>query len=229
MTGAAMTRERTGRPSEPDRERSESPAVPDDLFQRYGATVVTVRAGGLLFDQGDMPTHFYAVKSGRIRMVSMSEKGREFTQGWFDAGQSFGEPPFFAEVAYPAAAMAEVDSAVWKCTRPNFQRLLLNHPEVHLRITRALSRRLVYKATMLGEIAIEEAEHRLVTLFRYLRTMRSRAGSEYRVPFTRRQLADMTGLRVETVIRTVKAMESRNVLKIVGGRIIWISGDSENR
>jgi CRP-like cAMP-binding protein len=39
------------------------------------------------------------------------------------------------------------------------------------------------------------------------------------IPFTRQQLADMTGLRVETVIRTVKKMEKDGKLKIEGHKI----------
>jgi CRP-like cAMP-binding protein len=199
----------------------ETGIVSEDLLKRYGATLVPAEAGAAIFEQGDRATHFFVVRTGRIRMVSTSEKGREFTQGWFDPGQSFGEPPFFDEVDYPAAALAEVDSTVWKCARESFLKLLREHPEVHLKLTRALSRRLVYKALMLGEIAIEEAEHRLATLFRYLRELKPTESAEYRIPFTRQQLADMTGLRVETVIRTVKIMESKRVLRIVGGRIVW--------
>ena len=196
--------------------------VSEELLRRYGARIAAIEQGGSVFEQGDSADYFYVVKSGRIRMVSVSDRGREFTQGWFDAGQSFGEPPFFAEVSYPAAAQADVESTVWKCPRDRFLKLLEDHPEVHLQVTRALSRRLVYKALMLGEIAIEEAEHRLATLIHYLRGL-SRAPSKegYRVPFTRQQLADMTGLRVETVIRTVKLMEGKGVLTIVSGRIVW--------
>jgi CRP-like cAMP-binding protein len=204
------------------RASKETSIVPEDLLKRYGAVLVQVDQGTSLFEQGEEADYFYVVRTGRIRMVSTSERGREFTQGWFDAGQSFGEPPFFTEGVYPALAMAEVDSTVWKCPRPRFLSLLRDHPDVHLAITRTLSRRLVYKATMLGEIAIEEAEHRLATLIRYhLRLNPSASAVAYRVPFTRQQLADMTGLRVETVIRTVKMMEGKGVLRIVGGRIVW--------
>jgi CRP-like cAMP-binding protein len=38
-------------------------------------------------------------------------------------------------------------------------------------------------------------------------------------PFTRQQLADMTGLRVETVIRTVKKMEKEGKLCLEGHKI----------
>jgi CRP-like cAMP-binding protein len=196
--------------------------IPDALWQRYGARVVHLAKAETLFDQGTTASSFHQVKSGRVKMVSFNEQGREFVQGIFTEGQSFGEPPFFNDVPYPAAAIAVEESEVWRCGREGFLRLLAEHPAIHLELTKVLSGRLVYKSMMLAEIAVEEAEHRLATLIEYLRsTDPGRTAQPYRVPFTRQQLADMTGLRVETVVRSIKAMEQRGALEIADGKIVW--------
>ena len=198
------------------------PMISDELWLRYGARVVRLAKGETLFDQGMTASSFHQMKSGRVKMVSYNEQGREFVQGMFTDGQTFGEPPFFNDVPYPAAAVAVVDSEVWRCGRAECLRLLAEHPAIHLELTKVLSGRLVYKSMMLAEIAVEEAEHRLATLIGYLRsTDPAGAGQPYRVPFTRQQLADMTGLRVETVVRTVKAMEQQGALEIADGKILW--------
>jgi CRP-like cAMP-binding protein len=202
--------------------------IPDQLWQAYGAEVVHLAKGEALFDQGSTASSFYQVKSGRVKMVSHNEQGREFVQGLFTDGQSFGEPPFFSDVPYPAAAVAVIDSEVWQCGRGAFHRLLAEHPDVHLELTRVLSGRLVYKSMMLAEIAVEEAGHRLGTLIEYFRSTDPAGPSRpYRVPFTRQQLADMTGLRVETVVRSIKAMEQQGVLEIAEGKIVWRGGGSD--
>jgi CRP-like cAMP-binding protein len=199
-----------------------TPMIPDALWLHYGARIVHLSKGETLFDQGTTASCFHQVKSGRVKMVSYNEHGREFVQGMFTEGQSFGEPPFFNDVPYPAAALAVIDSEVWKCPREGFLRLLADHPDIHLELTKVLSGRLVYKSMMLAEIAVEEAEHRLATLIEYLRsTEPGGALDAYRVPFTRQQLADMTGLRVETVVRSIKAMEQGGALEIADGKIIW--------
>jgi CRP-like cAMP-binding protein len=214
--------QRAGKPARKGGPAAEPDRIPEELLRQYGARLVRLRKGEAVFEQGDPADQFCVVGSGQVRMVVLSERGREFTQGYFREGQSFGEPPFFAATRSPASAEAVEESTVWKCPREGFLRLLREHPDIHLAVTRTLSRRLIYKAMMLGEIAVEEAEHRLATLIRYIRRTQAPApGTAWRVPFTRQQLADMTGLRVETVIRTVKAMESRGVLRIVGGRIAW--------
>ncbi len=194
--------------------------IPDDLFHLYGARVVHLAKGETLFDQGTTASSFYQVRTGKVKMVSYNEQGREFVQGLFTEGQSFGEPPFFNDMPYPAAAVAVEPSSVWKCGRDGFLRLLAEHPDIHLSLTKVLSGRLMYKSMMLAEIAVEEAEHRLGTLIEYFRASAGCA-PPYRVPFTRQQLADMTGLRVETVVRSIKAMEHKGVLEIEDGKILW--------
>jgi CRP-like cAMP-binding protein len=196
--------------------------IPDPVWRHYGSRIVHLARGETIFDQGTTPSSFFQVHRGRVKMVSSNEQGREFVQGLFTDGQSFGEPPFFTDVAYPAAAVAVDESAVWMCGREAFLRLLADHPDIHLRLTKVLSGRLVYKSMMLAEIAVEEAEHRLATIIEYFRAVEpAAAGQPYRVRFTRQQLADMTGLRVETVVRSIKAMEQRGVLAIDEGKVIW--------
>jgi CRP-like cAMP-binding protein len=200
-----------------------SSLIPEDLLRAYDARVVSLDRGEALFEQGETSTHFYLVRSGRIKMASYNDEGREFVQGYFSEGQSFGEPPFFDQVPYPASAIAVVESTVWKCPYAPFMRLLRENFDIHLGLTRVLSGRLVYKAMMLTEIAVEEAEHRIRRLIEYFRGIDARAdeGGAYRVPFTRQQLADMTGLRVETVIRSIKSMEGKGLLTIEEGRVLW--------
>jgi CRP-like cAMP-binding protein len=197
--------------------------ITETILRRYHAAVVPLNKGDMLFQQGETAACFYLVKSGRIKMSNYSEDGREFVQGYFTEGQSFGEPPFFSKGPYPASAVAMEKSGVWKVTHDDFLRLLKDNFDIHLQLMQTLCNRLVYKSTMLSELAIEEAEHRLLTLIRYLVDHEGgRTAAPVKLAFTRQQLADMTGLRVETVIRSVKSLEQKRQLEIDSdGKIIW--------
>jgi CRP-like cAMP-binding protein len=196
--------------------------IPTDILKKYGAVSIKLKKGEILFQQSETATNFFIVEKGKVKMAHYTEQGREFVQGYFTDGQSFGEPPFFNHTAYPASAVAVVNSAIWKIGRESFLTLLRDHFEVHLRLTESLSDRLVYKSMMLSEVAVEEAEHRLTTLINHFKKSSGlKRGEIYSVPFTRQQLADLTGLRVETVIRTIKAMEDKGKLNIEEGRILW--------
>ena len=67
-----------------------------------------------------------------------------------------------------------------------------------------------------SEIAAQDPEHRLLTLIDFLKTDVGKCQPEqqYQVTLTRQQLADLTGLRVETVIRSIKALEKKGRLTV---------------
>jgi CRP-like cAMP-binding protein len=202
----------------------ETEMISETTLRKYGAKIVTVKKNEVLFEQGASATHFFIVRSGKIKMLNYNDEGREFVQGYFVDGNSFGEPPFFNHVPYPAAAVAVIDSEVWKCPYDQFIKLLRENFAVHLMVTQVLSGRLIYKSIMLMEIAVEEADHRLTTIIEYFRQndKKKKPGEPFRVPFTRQQLADMTGLRVETVIRSIKSMEHKLLLSLDDeGKILW--------
>lgn len=206
-------------------ETIESDHIPADLLEQYGASVVHVEKDQVLFQQGDQALFFHVVRSGCVKMTVYNEKGREFVQGYFSDGESFGEPPFFCQGQYPASAVVVESGSIWRCAYQDFLNLLAEHPGIHLLVTQTLCKRLVYKATMLGAVAVEEARFRLQTLIEYLWKASEEQENPYKVPFTRQQLADMTGLRVETVIRVIKGMEEDGVLKIRRGKIYWMCED----
>jgi CRP-like cAMP-binding protein len=203
--------------------------IPETILEQYNARVILLDKGEILFQQGEMATYFWLVRSGRIKMASYNDQGREFVQGYFTEAQSFGEPPFFNNMPYPASAIALVESSIWKIPHDSFIELLRNNFPIHLKLTQVLSGRLIYKSMMLTEIAVEEAEHRLRTLIEYLRRNEGvKTGGLYRVPLTRQQLADMTGLRVETVIRSIKGLEAKGELSIEDGKIIWTAREQHD-
>ena len=187
---------------------------------RYGAETVPFKKGAMIFLQSDAAEYFWQVARGKVKMSHYGEGGREFVQGYFTSGQSFGEPPFFAKVRYPASAYAVEDSIVWRIGREAFMKLLREHFEVHAALVQILSERLIYKSMMLSEVAFEEAEHRLRSLIKYLAREHDHE-SDFVVLLTRQQLADMTGLRVETVIRSIKSLESKGYLSIRKRRVVW--------
>ncbi len=197
--------------------------ISEDILRTFHASLATLEKGETLFHYGDSAVYFYIVHHGKIKMANYSDDGREFVQGYFTDGQSFGEPPFFQKSAYPASAIAVEKSSVWKISRENFLKLLKNNFDIHLELTATLSSRLIYKSTMLSELAIEEAEHRLITFMQYfVGNNKTESSKPYKIPLTRQQLADMTGLRVETVIRCIKSLEQKKFLTINSdGKILW--------
>lgn len=190
--------------------------ISEDLLLDHGAKKIPYSKGDQLFREGDSALNFYQVASGEIKMNNYNEDGKEFIQGIFTAGESFGEPPLLANVKYPANAEAINDAEVFQLSKEQFLGLLTSNPQVHLKITETLAKRLFYKAIMASEISSQEPEHRILRILDYLKhhVHKVEGKFSFRVDLTRQQLADLTGLRVETVIRATKSLEKKGELEI---------------
>lgn len=191
--------------------------IPEDILEAYHAQQIRLPKHATLWLEGDKAMHYYQLKSGELKVSNFNDEGKEFVQGMFQEGQSLGEPPLFGDFAYPGTATASSDSVLWRLPLAEVKRLLQDHPEIHMKLTQKLSTRLQYKAMMMKEISSYEPEHRVLSIIDYFGKKENTAS--YEVPFTRQELANMTGLRVETVIRTIKALEQKEALEIINRKV----------
>lgn len=192
-----------------------------DLLEKYGALKKSFDKNEIIFEEGNLPTHYYQIISGEIKMSNYNDDGREFIQGIFYKKQSFGEPPLFLNQDYPANAVAVEASKVLLLPKNNFMKLLEENPTVSIKIIENLAQRLYYKSVMAAEMSTQEPEHRILKLIdhgiAYFNFKKEENG--YLINFTRQQIGDLTGLRVETVIRTIKALEKKGILKIINRKV----------
>lgn len=179
--------------------------------------VNTYKKGTVIYEPGGLPKAVYFIKSGEVRMVTVNDDGKEFIQGIFKANQYFGEPALLVNKPYLAYTIVTKDAALIIVNRNAFFKLLDQERNFSMELIKTLSNRLFYKSMMLEELANEQAEHRIVTLIRYLLRNLEKGAL---LDVTRQQLADMSGLRVETVIRIVKKLADQNVLKLQRGKIV---------
>jgi CRP-like cAMP-binding protein len=194
--------------------------IKEDILLKFGACKMTYKKGDFLFNEGDYPKFFYQILSGSVKMNNFNDEGKEFIQGIFSTGQTFGEPPLFINKPYPSNAMAISHTTVYAIHKEAFFRLLLTNPEVNLAVSEVLSQRLYYKSIMASELSSQDAEHRIIKLIDYFKEeIGVPSDVKYKVSLTRQQIADLTGLRVETVIRAIKTLEQKGGLKIKDRKI----------
>lgn len=73
---------------------------------------------------------------------------------------------------------------------------------------------------MQSEIPTNDPEKRILTLLDFLKEeVELPLDQFYEVRFTRQQIVDMLGLRVETVIRAIKKLEGKKEIKIVQQKV----------
>lgn len=189
--------------------------IPKDLLVEKKAHFFEVLKDEYIINEDESALFYFQVISGTVKMSSYSENGQEFIQGIFKEGDSFGEPALFGSFNYPNNAIATEKSEIARLPKDLFFELLREHFEIHQKFNALLSNRLRYKAILLKEISSYYPDHVIMTLLKYLRDNSRESDVEmFYVPYTRQQIADMTGLRVETVIRTVKKLQKDGALEI---------------
>ena len=190
-----------------------------DLILKCGGTLRTVSKNELIFETQNFPLYYYQVLEGKVKMNNYSENGKEFIQDIFTAGRSFGEAPLFINEPYPANAVAISKGVIVQISKSLFFEMLHQYPDVSIELNRSLAQRLFYRTLMAPELSSQSPEKRLLKLLMYLKERTHTSDHPFLIEFSRQQLADLTGLRVETVIRTIKQLEKKSILEIVKGKI----------
>ena len=98
--------------------------------------------------------------------------------------------------------------------------MLQENQDIHFSFTRLITQRLRFKFYIIKEIAYHDPENSISRLLQYLKSTQKNICPECnQVKLTRQQIADMTGLRVETVIRTIRNLHEKGVLTINRGKV----------
>lgn len=191
-----------------------------DTLLAWGAAYKKVAAGEVIFAEGSHCTFYHQLVQGKVRWVNINNEGKEFIQTFIEPGECFGEFPLFDGESYAAAAIADTNSVIIRLDKFTFNQILKENPDLHFNFTKLLTQRLRFKFLILKELANHNPESSISTLLGYFKEHQKNICSQCnKLQLTRQQIADMTGLRVETVIRTMKNMQQKGQLQISKGKV----------
>ena len=191
-----------------------------DTLLAWGAAFKKLKANEIIFHEGSPAQFYYQLVSGSVRWVNINEEGKEFLQVMIEPGECFGELPLFDEGPFAATSIANEDAVIIRLHRSTFLQLIKENPEIHFAFSKLLSERLRFKFFFLKEMANHNPEHSISTLLSYFKqTKKNICPKCNRIKLTRQQIADMTGLRVETVIRTIKNLQTKGEVTIEKGKV----------
>lgn len=182
-------------------------------LNHYGGITQQYRKGCIIYQEYDMPHYVYQVIKGEVRLYTQSKDGKTLTLAMFGNGESFGEPSAILNKAYPCTACAEEDSIIAKVTRRQFFSMLTEkRPLVNDLLQRFAER--MYHHNSAAQVWVGNTPKERLLIF--LKSLRKddAPGEKCMIRFTRKQIADFTGLRVETVIRTLIELSKCGIVEI---------------
>lgn len=199
-------------------------AIDSNLLIRFGAVFKNYNKGEIIFKEGEHPHFYHQVIKGKIKIINETDDGKQFIQDFFSSGESFGEPAIFEGGDYPADAIADQSSTVIRLSIPSFIQLLKDNFDIHWNITKLISKRLKRKVDFLKEICFHSPEQRILSLLKNHKKEKlnnSPGIQKVKIDYTRKHIADMTGLRVETVIRIMRNLYKRKIISIERGKVFY--------
>ena len=170
-----------------------------------------------VFLEGAPTTAAYAVKSGRVEMLSTSESGREIGHSVRQPGEVFGITEVILGQDRARGSRALEDSELWVLPRNDFYALIAERPEITLALLASALNRGVEQAEMKRNSTGTSARQRVASSLDYLasRSSRSRsAGGPITVRVTHEQLSRLCGLTRQTVTSELDRLEAEGVLKL---------------
>ncbi len=179
------------------------------------AVARSVKAGEFIFWEGDAPTWFYILLRGEVKVVKHSSLGKEFIVAFFGPGEMVGEVAIFEGKPFPASAQAVTDAELLAIKRDDLLGLLARQPELAFRIIGVLGGRLREAQNRLRDLAGERVEQRIA---RILLMMKAKLGDT--LPFTRQELAEMSGTTTETAIRVMSRLREGGIIRSDRGRTV---------
>lgn len=168
-----------------------------------------------IFWDGDAPEWFYIIAEGEVKVLKHSSLGKEFIIAFFGPSEMFGEVAVFENKPYPASAQAVVETRVVGIKTDEFLFFLANRPQIALKIINVLAGRLRDAQGRLRDFAGERVEQRLASV---LLMLSAKLGLT--LPFTRQEIADMSGTTTETAIRVMSQLKDRGIIRSVRGKVI---------
>jgi CRP-like cAMP-binding protein len=191
-----------------------------DILFTWGAIAKVYKKNETVFFEDEMANFYYQIIEGSVKMFNSNDEGKEFTQGYFSNGQSFGEPPLFIDEAYPATALACQESKIIKLSKDKFLKIMDEYPQIQKKFLKTLASRIHSKANTAKDIINQKPEFRVLSFLNSIKKT-SETNQKELVPFTRQEIANFTGLRVETVIRVFSKLKNCKKVEIVKHKIYY--------
>ena len=188
-----------------------------------------VHADERIYFEGDNADHLYLVAMGKVKLVRNTASGREVLLDILHGGEYFGALTMFGRRTHTETAIAQTDCCILQISATDFESILLEHPDVARKALEVVSQRLVESQEVVKQLSTYTSEQRIAAALLRLAGKLGEARGEnvlIQLPFSRQDLAAMTGATTETVSRVMSRLAEEKLIK--SGRK-WVTITDEKR
>lgn len=180
--------------------------------------------GDTIYSSGEAFRAVYAVRSGSFKAVSISDAGDEQVTGFFMPGEVFGIDGI-AYNHYCNTLTALETSSICEIPFERLENLSTVLPRLQHHFFKLMSREITQDQQLLILLGKKSAEERVATFLLSLSARHRQRGLSavrFRLPMSRSDIGNYLGLTIETVSRSVGALQKNGIL-IVNNKDIEIT------
>ncbi|WP_223609343.1 Crp/Fnr family transcriptional regulator [Chryseobacterium sp. OSA05B] len=196
--------------------------ISEDILLAHGAKTELYQPNEFIFKEGTIAKFYFQIRQGFVKINNFLEDGKEFVHGFPFDGHCIGESYLFTDHLYAVNAMTISQCEIIKLEKSAFLKLLLKNSALHFKVNHYTADRLHFRYLISSLLSIGDPTIKLKVLLDHIKTYFGfDAQYSFEVPYTRHQLATLTGLRIETVIRAFNKMEKQKLIKKYNKKIYY--------
>lgn len=179
-------------------------------------TMSTVPRGRVFYRPEEPGEVLFILKEGRVQLYRISPEGKKLVITTLGPHTLFGEMALLGTKMHNTFAEAIDDCLICVMSRTDLERLILNKPQVALRILEVTGKRLREAEERLENMAFKGIPARLASL---LLRLSEEQGTDEIAGLTHQDLAESVGTYRETATQVLNDLKSQGLIEIGRKRI----------
>jgi CRP/FNR family transcriptional regulator len=179
----------------------------------------------ILYEE-DTSEFMYIILIGKVKVVRMTEDGKEIILAVHQAGEFFGEMSLIDGKTIPASVIATEDSLVAIISKKDFYSVLLVQNKVMISLLKIFCSRLRKCWDTIQLLNFNNAAQRAKMLFLMLSDeygKKSPDGITLNIKLTHQDIAEMTGLTRETITRVIDKWQKNGEITVLKNKFIRLN------
>lgn len=190
----------------------------DEELEKIRAIVIqrSYKRRSNVFIEGADKEAVYFILNGLVKAFKTDENGNEHIVSFLQTGDMFPHTGFFTQTPYPATAEAIVDTTCLAIPVRSFEQLIINIPEISIKVMDAMSAKIKDLQEKLQQITGHDVQDRgIAFLIKLAENYGREVGDDIHIdlPMTNQEFASTIGTTRETVNRLINQLRKEGIIE----------------
>lgn len=184
----------------------------NDIIQRGRP----LHKGDYLYRANEPFQSVYAVRSGTVKSITLSDSGEEQVTGFYLPGEILGMEGI-AQDRYTNSAIALETASICEIPFQRLEELSLRIPSLQRHFFQLMSKEITQEQQLAGLLSKSSAEQRVAALLLSISARnkaRQLSATAFRLPMSRTDIGNFLGLTIETVSRVFTRLQKQGVIRV---------------